>query len=79
MEAHGSLGSSVAEAIQKGANLLPDAPARPVIKNLGVDRLGALHLAISTVRRGGTISSPSPASTAASSTPCRCWSCSTSR
>ncbi|MFF0117306.1 zinc-dependent alcohol dehydrogenase [Streptomyces prasinus] len=56
MEAHGSLGSSVAEAIQKGANLLPDALARPVIKNLGVDRLGALHLAISTVRRGGTIS-----------------------
>jgi threonine dehydrogenase-like Zn-dependent dehydrogenase len=56
MEAHGSFGSRVAEAIQKGANLLPDALARPTMKNLGVDRLGALHLAISTVRRGGTIS-----------------------
>ncbi|WP_081240817.1 zinc-dependent alcohol dehydrogenase [Streptomyces viridosporus] len=53
MEAHGS---RVAEAIQKGANLLPDALARPMLKNLGVDRLGALRLAISTVRRGGTIS-----------------------
>ncbi|PFG39842.1 threonine dehydrogenase-like Zn-dependent dehydrogenase [Georgenia soli] len=56
MEAHGSLGSGVAKAVQAGANLLPDALARPMIKNVGVDRLGALHLAISTVRRGGTLS-----------------------
>ncbi|WP_454085174.1 zinc-dependent alcohol dehydrogenase [Georgenia sp. Marseille-Q6866] len=56
MEAHGSLGSSVAEVIQKGVNLLPDALAQKMMTSLGVDRLGALHLAISTVRRGGTIS-----------------------
>jgi threonine dehydrogenase-like Zn-dependent dehydrogenase len=56
MEAHGSLGSGVAKALQAGAGLLPDALARPMIKKMGVDRLGALHLAISTVRRGGTVS-----------------------
>ena len=56
MEAHGSLGSGVAKALQTGAGLLPDALARPMIEKLGVDRLGALHLAISTVRRGGTVS-----------------------
>ncbi|MFH5821520.1 zinc-dependent alcohol dehydrogenase [Georgenia sp. AZ-5] len=56
MEAHGALGSGVAKALQAGAGLLPDALARPMIKKLGVDRLAALHLAIATVRRGGTIS-----------------------
>ncbi|CAL9329183.1 alcohol dehydrogenase catalytic domain-containing protein [Streptomyces sp. enrichment culture] len=56
MEAHGSLGSKAAEAVQKGVGLLPDALARPMIKKFGVDRLGALYLAVSTVRRGGTLS-----------------------
>jgi threonine dehydrogenase-like Zn-dependent dehydrogenase len=53
MEAHGS---PVAEALHAGANLLPDALARPVFKKLGVDRLAALLTAIELVRRGGTLS-----------------------
>ena len=53
MEAHGTpvLGAAV-----KGAGLLPDAIAKPIIKKAGVDRLGALYSAIRSVRRGGTVS-----------------------
>lgn len=53
MEAHGSpvLGAAV-----KGAGLLPDALAKPMMKKAGVDRLAALHGAIAAVRRGGTVS-----------------------
>ncbi|GAA2511476.1 zinc-dependent alcohol dehydrogenase [Pilimelia columellifera] len=53
MEAHGSPAGSLA---QKATNLLPDAVAQPLMKTTGVDRLAALHLAIASVRRGGTIS-----------------------
>ncbi|HWK93521.1 MAG TPA: zinc-dependent alcohol dehydrogenase [Luteimicrobium sp.] len=53
MEAHGS---PVFEGVQKGAAMLPDAVARPLIEKAGVDRLAALRSAISTVRRGGTVS-----------------------
>ncbi|UFU02241.1 glutathione-dependent formaldehyde dehydrogenase [Ruania suaedae] len=53
MEAHGS---PVAEGIQKLADRMPDAVAQPMMKHAGVDRLAALHTAISTVRRGGTVS-----------------------
>jgi len=53
MEAHGS---PVAELAQRVAGVLPDAVAQPVMKNLSVDRLAALLLAVEAVRRGGTIS-----------------------
>ncbi|WP_127130185.1 zinc-dependent alcohol dehydrogenase [Georgenia sp. SYP-B2076] len=53
MEAHGS---PVAKGAQAGAGYLPDLIARPLIKKLGIDRLAALHQALSTVRRGGTVS-----------------------
>ncbi|MCA0178339.1 MAG: glutathione-dependent formaldehyde dehydrogenase [Actinobacteria bacterium] len=53
MEAHGSpiLGAAV-----KGAGLLPDAVAKPMMKTMGVDRLGALRSAIGSARRGGSVS-----------------------
>ncbi|MCF3181421.1 alcohol dehydrogenase catalytic domain-containing protein [Streptomyces polychromogenes] len=53
MEAHG--GSGV-KALQTATGLLPDAMASALMKKAGVDRLGALELAIDLVRRGGTIS-----------------------
>ncbi|UFU05515.1 zinc-dependent alcohol dehydrogenase [Ruania halotolerans] len=53
MEAHGS---PAAEGIQKMAERMPDAVAKPMMKHAGLDRLAALHTAISTVRRGGTLS-----------------------
>jgi threonine dehydrogenase-like Zn-dependent dehydrogenase len=52
MEAHGSPSGKVA---QKLAGLLPDALQEKLMEHAGVDRLGALHLAIDLVRRGGTI------------------------
>ncbi len=53
MEAHGSPAASVA---QKVAGLLPDALARKAIEKVAVDRLAALEAAISSARRGGTVS-----------------------
>ncbi|WP_237570203.1 zinc-dependent alcohol dehydrogenase [Mycolicibacterium lacusdiani] len=53
MEAHGS---PVAKTAQQISGLLPDAIAKPMMENLGVDRLDALYSAIDIVRRGGTIS-----------------------
>ncbi|MEE6282208.1 zinc-dependent alcohol dehydrogenase [Georgenia sunbinii] len=53
MEAHGS---PVAKGVQAFAGMLPDAVARPLFTNAGIDRLAALHSAIDLVRRGGTIS-----------------------
>jgi threonine dehydrogenase-like Zn-dependent dehydrogenase len=53
MEAHGS---PVAKTAQQMAGLLPDAIAKPMLENVGVDRLDALYSAIDIVRRGGTIS-----------------------
>lgn len=53
MEAHGS---PMAETVQKSANMLPDFISQPLFTAAGVDRLAALHAAISLVRRGGTIS-----------------------
>jgi threonine dehydrogenase-like Zn-dependent dehydrogenase len=53
MEAHGSPLGALAQRL---AGFLPDAVARKAIEVAGVDRLGALHLAIELVRRGGTIS-----------------------
>jgi threonine dehydrogenase-like Zn-dependent dehydrogenase len=53
MEAHGS---PVAKTAQQMAGLLPDAIAKPILENAGVDRLDAVYSAIDIVRRGGTIS-----------------------
>ena len=53
MEAHGS---PVAKAAVTAVGLLPDALARPLTDKLAVDRLAALHAAIKSVRRGGTVS-----------------------
>jgi threonine dehydrogenase-like Zn-dependent dehydrogenase len=53
MEAHGAPG---AELVQKATGLLPDSLAAKAAERFAVDRLSALHEAIDTVRRGGTIS-----------------------
>jgi threonine dehydrogenase-like Zn-dependent dehydrogenase len=53
MEAHGA---HVAELAQKATGLLPDSVAAKATEHFAVDRLSALHDAIDTVRRGGTIS-----------------------
>ncbi|KMO96104.1 alcohol dehydrogenase catalytic domain-containing protein [Streptomyces roseus] len=53
MEAHGSVGVA---AVQTATGLLPDALASALMRKAGVDRLGALRLAIELVRRGGTLS-----------------------
>lgn len=50
MEAHGSAG---AKAAQTATGLRPDALASVLMKKAGVDKLGALKLAIELVRRGG--------------------------
>jgi threonine dehydrogenase-like Zn-dependent dehydrogenase len=53
MEAHGS---RMAKAAHAAVGILPDAAARKLMQNVGVDRLAALTTAIDVVRRGGTIS-----------------------
>lgn len=53
MEAHGS---PVAGLAQRFVGLLPGRLAQPLMQNLGVSKLAALHAAIDIVRRGGTIS-----------------------
>jgi threonine dehydrogenase-like Zn-dependent dehydrogenase len=53
MEAHGDTFGKVAQTV---AGFLPDAVAAKLMERAGVDRLGAFHLAIEAVRRGGTIS-----------------------
>jgi threonine dehydrogenase-like Zn-dependent dehydrogenase len=53
MEAHGA---PIAELAQKAAGFLPDAIAKPMIENVGIDRLNALYGCFDVVRRGGTVS-----------------------
>ena len=53
MEAHGSPGGKLAHAL---AGLMPDPVVRKVVETAGIDRLGALRIAVEIVRRGGTIS-----------------------
>ncbi|MGB7448576.1 MAG: zinc-dependent alcohol dehydrogenase [Ornithinimicrobium sp.] len=53
MESHGN---PVAETAIKTVSRLPGPVARPAIATAGLDRLAALHTAISAVRRGGTVS-----------------------
>ena len=56
MEAHGSAGASFAKFAQAATGLLPDPLAQKLTENVGVDRLTALHNAIRSARRGGTVS-----------------------
>jgi threonine dehydrogenase-like Zn-dependent dehydrogenase len=53
MEAHGAPYGKLAQTM---AGFLPDAVAEKMIEKAGVDRLAAMHLAITLVRRGGTVS-----------------------
>lgn len=53
MEAHGS---PMAAGLQKAAGMLPDDAAASVSQTVGVDRMSAMFDAISSVRRGGTVS-----------------------
>ena len=53
MEAHDSPGGKAAHSVVAA---LPDAIANPLADKLAVDRLGALHTAVKSVRRGGTVS-----------------------
>jgi threonine dehydrogenase-like Zn-dependent dehydrogenase len=53
MESHGS---PVAAAAQAAVGVLPHPVAKLAMSHAGVDRLAALHTAIDTVRRGGTVS-----------------------
>ncbi|ANP56556.1 threonine dehydrogenase-like Zn-dependent dehydrogenase [Streptomyces griseochromogenes] len=52
-EAHGSAAARLA---QTASALLPRKLSGPLAERFSVDRLGALHMAIDLVRRGGTIS-----------------------
>jgi len=53
MEAHGEPAIGVAQHM---ADAMPGAIGKPVARRFGMDRLGALELAIEAVRRGGTLS-----------------------
>jgi len=53
MEAHGSSAPSI---LQKAVGLLPDRAARAAMRTAAIDRMTALKLSISLVRRGGTVS-----------------------
>ncbi|NIZ89533.1 zinc-dependent alcohol dehydrogenase [Kineococcus rubinsiae] len=56
MEAHGSAEGPLAKAAQTAVGLLPGPLARKATENAGVDRLGAVRIAVDAVRRGGTVS-----------------------
>jgi threonine dehydrogenase-like Zn-dependent dehydrogenase len=49
-------GGSLGRLAQQSAGLLPREWASKLMQRAGVDRLGALHLAIALVSRGGTVS-----------------------
>jgi threonine dehydrogenase-like Zn-dependent dehydrogenase len=53
MEAHGSPAGKLAHA---AVGLLPDRIAKPLIDKAAIDRMNALHTAVKSVRRGGTVS-----------------------
>ena len=53
MEAHGSPRGKLAQA---AVGLLPDAVSQPLVDKYAVDRLAALHAALKSCRRGGTVS-----------------------
>ena len=49
-------GSPLAKIAQQLSALMPDAVGQAMVQKAGLDRLAALHHAIDTVRRGGTVS-----------------------
>ncbi|KRF40281.1 zinc-dependent alcohol dehydrogenase [Terrabacter sp. Soil810] len=53
MEAHGN---PMSEKVIGAASRLPKPMARGAVERFGIDRLAALHTAVSAVRRGGTLS-----------------------
>ncbi|MFN2540156.1 MAG: zinc-dependent alcohol dehydrogenase [Mycobacteriales bacterium] len=53
MEAHGSPFGKLAHT---AVGMLPDVVARPMIDKMAIDRMNALHTAVKSVRRGGTVS-----------------------
>ncbi len=53
MESHGN---PLSEKVIAAASRLPKPVARAAIEHVGIDRLSALHTAVSAVRRGGTLS-----------------------
>ena len=53
MEAHGAGAAKLAQTL---VGALPDALAKPMTEEAGVDRLGALYGAFDAVRRGGAVS-----------------------
>ena len=53
MEAHGDMFAKIAHQM---SSVLPDFIGKQVFQKGGVDRMGAMNLAIDAVRRGGTIS-----------------------
>lgn len=52
----GAHGSPLLDTAVKAAGLPPDVIAEPLTATTGLDRLAALHTAIKSVRRGGTVS-----------------------
>ncbi|MGI4893564.1 MAG: alcohol dehydrogenase catalytic domain-containing protein [Janthinobacterium lividum] len=56
MEAHGGATGPIGKVAQSAVGLLPDKVAQKVTETAGIDRLGALRIAVDAVRRGGTIS-----------------------
>ena len=53
MEAHGN---PFSEKVIGATSHLPKPVARAAVEHFGIDRLAALHTAIASVRRGGTLS-----------------------
>ena len=53
MEAHGN---PVSEKMINAVGKLPGLVSKPMIENLGIDRLAALHASIEAARRAGTVS-----------------------
>ena len=53
MEAHGDAIGTIGHKV---TGFLPDKVAEKLMRHTGMDRMAALHTAIDTVRRGGTIS-----------------------
>ena len=56
MEAHGGPVNKAAEVAITATGLLPGPLARKAVETVGIDRLAALHGALLSARRGGTVS-----------------------
>lgn len=56
MEAHGGPVNTAAAFAITATGLLPGPLARKAVETVGIDRLAALHAALLSARRGGTVS-----------------------